>query len=428
MRGPGEILVVSCYELGRQPVVAAAALAGLERAGFAPGVQDVSVEKLSEEALRRARLVAVSVPMHTALQLGVRVAARARQANPSGHVAFFGLYATLNAQHLLEKHCDSVIGGESVEPLVALAQRLAGEPAAPQPSRRREVLPSRSALPLLDRYARLEFSGGTRLVASVEASRGCKHLCRHCPIVPVYRGRFLAVPRETVLADIEQQVAQGAEHVSFGDPDFLNGPTHALRIVRELHERWPALSFDATIKIEHLLQQRALLPELAACGLLFVTSAVESLNDGVLRALDKGHSAADVPVALRVLRTAGVEPRPTFLPYTPWTALSDLPALFGFIEEHQLDVDPVQLTLRLLIPPGSLVLEQAGPWLGELDPAAFGYRWTHEDPRVDALWKASSDAVRAGASLEELGALAGWRGGPKRPRRKAPRLTEPWFC
>jgi hypothetical protein len=246
--------------------------------------------------------------------------------------------------------------------------------------------------------------------------------------VPVYRGRFLAVPRETVLADIEQQVAQGAEHVSFGDPDFLNGPTHALRMARELHARWPALSFDATIKIEHLLQHRALLPELAACGLLFVTSAVESLNDGVLHALDKGHSAADVPVALRILRAAGVEPRPTLLPYTPWTALSDLPALFGFIEEHHLDVDPVQLTLRLLIPPGSLVLEHAGPWLGELDPAAFGYRWMHEDPRVDALWKASSDAVRAGASLEELGALAGWRGGPKRPRRKAPRLTEPWFC
>jgi hypothetical protein len=168
---------------------------------------------------------------------------------------------------------------------------------------------------------------------------------------------------------------------------------------------------------------------LAACGLLFVTSAVESLNDGVLRALDKGHSAADVPVALRVLRAAGVEPRPTFLPYTPWTALSDLPAFFGFIEEHELDVDPVQLTLRLLIPPGSLVLEHAGSWLGELDPDAFGYRWMHEDPRVDALWKASSDAVRAGASLEELGALAGWRGRPKkRPRRKAPRLTEPWFC
>jgi radical SAM superfamily enzyme YgiQ (UPF0313 family) len=434
VRRPGEILVISCYELGRQPVAAAGALAALERAGFSPAAQDVSVEQLSPEALSRARLVLISVPMHTALQLGVRVAAKAREAG--ARVGFFGLYAVLNAEHLRERHGDFV-AGENPGELVELASALAEGRAPRQVERSREVaVPSRSALPLLHRYAKLSWNGEERLVASVDASQGCKHLCRHCPIVPVYRGRFLAVPRETVLADIAQQVEQGAAHVSFGDPDFLNGPTHALRIARELHARWPRVTFDATIKIEHLLQHRALLPELVRSGMIFVTSAVESLSDRVLEALHKGHSASDVPLALRAVREAGAEPRPTLLPYTPWTTLDDLPALFDFALEHDLveAVDPVQYTLRLLLPPRSLLLEDAGAWLREFDAGAFSWRWEHEDARVDALWRESAEAAHGGADFDDLRELAGRAVrrpvAARRPRakRSVPRLTEPWFC
>jgi len=435
VRGAGEILVVSCYELGRQPVAAASAIAALERAGFAPAAQDVSIDKLSPQALSRARLVLISVPMHTALQLGVRVAAKAREAG--ARVAFFGLYAALNAAHLRERHGDFA-AGENTADLVELARALEDgrAPAVGEGSKRDVAVPSRGALPDLDRYAKLVWNGEERLVASVGASRGCKHLCRHCPIVPVYRGRFVAVPRETVLADVAQQIAAGARHVSFGDPDFLNGPTHAFRIARELHERWPRISFDATIKIEHLLQHRALLPELARCGMIFVTSAVESLSDRVLAALRKGHAAADVPLALAAVREAGTELRPTLLPFTPWAALEDLPALFDFAIEHDLvgAIDPVQYTLRLLLPRGSLLLEDAGPWLRDFDADAFTWRWEHEDPRVDALWRESVEAVRNGAGFDELRALADHalrrplakRAG--RSRRSVPRLTEPWFC
>ena len=435
MRAPGEILVISCYELGRQPVAAASAMAALEKAGFTPAAQDVSVERLSPEALARARLVLVSVPMHTALQLGVRVAARAREAGAK--VAFFGLYAVLNAEHLLARHGDFVVGENSAE-LVELASAIAEGRAPRQVERHKRdvVVPSRSALPVLERYAKLSWNGEERLVASVDASQGCKHLCRHCPIVPVYQGRFVAVPRETVLADVEQQVARGARHVSFGDPDFLNGPTHALRIARELHERWPQLTFDATIKIEHLLQHRALLPELVRSGLIFVTSAVESPSDRVLSALRKGHVAADVPLAVAAVREAGAELRPTLLPYIPWAALEDLPALFDFALEHDLVdcIDPVQYTLRLLLPPGSLLLEDAGAWLRDFDADAFTWRWEHEDPRVDALWRESAAAAHAGAGLDELRALARRASRrpdtprASRPKRSVPRLTEPWFC
>jgi len=458
VRAPGDILLVSCYELGHQPVAVATALAELRRAGFEPAAMDVSVDRLDEEALGRARLVAISVPMHTALRLGVRVADRA---SASAHVCFFGIYAELNAAHLLSRHADSVIGAESDGPLRALVEALeAGRAPESVPGVRttagaavvaaqkiRPDIPSRNGLPVLDRYAKLEIGGELRRVASVEASRGCKHLCRHCPIVPVYQGRFVAVPREVVLADIEQQVAAGARHVTFGDPDFLNGPTHALRLARELHERWPELTFDATIKVEHLLQHRDLLPELARSGCIFIVSAVESLNDRVLLALQKGHTAADVPEALHAVRNAGIDLRPTLLPYTPWTALSDLPALFEFAERHDLvdQIDPVQYTLRLLIPPGSAILEgdEPRPWLGKLEPDQFGWTWTHPDPRVDDLWRLSSRIATRGAeegedplatfvSLRDLAFGAAGRPlsstRPERKTKKPPRLTEPWFC
>jgi radical SAM superfamily enzyme YgiQ (UPF0313 family) len=421
--------------------------------------------------------------MHTALRLGVRVADRVPEAAVPGdvpldraHVCFFGLYAELNAGHLLARHADSVIGGEADWPLRGLAEALErGEPAESVAGirtasggetgesvagvrtrsgggpislhKRRPGVPSRAGLPVLGRYAKLEIGGELRRVASVEASRGCKHLCRHCPIVPVYRGRFVAVPRDIVLADIEQQVAAGASHVTFGDPDFLNGPTHALRIAQDLHERWPELTFDATVKIEHLLQHRELLPHLARSGCLFIVSAVESLSDRVLSALRKGHTGADVPAALRLVRAAGIDLRPTLLPYTPWTELSDLPALFDFAERHDLveEIDPVQYTLRLLIPPGSAILEgdEDRPWLGKLEPEQFGWSWTHPDARVDELWRASSQVAAQGAergddslatyaSLRELAFAAAGHAVPPpkapRVRKKPPRLTEPWFC
>jgi hypothetical protein len=41
-------------------------------------------------------------------------------------------------------------------------------------------------------------------------------------VVPVYNGVFRIVQRDVVLADIRQQVAMGAEHITFGDPDFFN--------------------------------------------------------------------------------------------------------------------------------------------------------------------------------------------------------------
>ena len=158
--------------------------------------------------------------------------------------------------------------------------------------------PDRTTLPDLRLYAKLVHGDLRKVVGYTEASRGCRHLCRHCPIVPVYEGRFRVIQREVVLTDIRQQVAAGTQHITFGDPDFLNGPGHALAIIEAFRAEFPGVTYDVTIKIEHLLQHRRVLPVLARTGCIFFTSAVDSVDDEVLARLAKGHTRAEFVEAL----------------------------------------------------------------------------------------------------------------------------------
>jgi radical SAM superfamily enzyme YgiQ (UPF0313 family) len=455
LREPGAILLLSCYELGHQPLGLAWPRAFLERAGFAPSTIDLAVEPLDEAKVRRARLVAIAVPMHTALRLGVRAAERIRQINASCRIVYHGLYAELNAEHLLGRGADVVLGAESEGALVALAERLdAGEEPSirPRPTLDRLSFPAprRDGLPALTRYAGLLRDGRRIPAGYVEASRGCLHTCLHCPIPPVYGGRFFAVPRDVVLEDVRRLVADGAGHVTFGDPDFLNGPGHASKLVRALHAEFPGLTYDFTAKVEHIVRHRDMVPEFAATGCVFVVSAVESLSEVVLANLEKGHTRADVQVALDVLRRAGIALRPSFVPFTPWATSEDYLDLLDWVAHEELvdHVDPVQFSIRLLIPPGSLLLSRPGirPFLGELDRAGFTYRWVHPDPRMDSLQRDVSALAEQATRRDEdpavtfgrIRMLAYARAGRREatgvfreppPERPIPaRLTEPWFC
>jgi radical SAM superfamily enzyme YgiQ (UPF0313 family) len=463
MRTHGDILLISCYELGHQPFHLASLSAMLLQAGYAPVAVDTAVESLTDDVIRRARLVAISVPMHTALRLGQQVALRVRTINPSATICFYGLYALLNADYLLQETIDAAIGGEYESPFLNLVRTLEQgktetlpgvasrqSNSGPWIQRTPFTVPARQHLPLPDRYARLETNGKALLAGYTETTRGCKHTCLHCPITPIYNGRFFAIPAEIVLADIRSQVNQGVSHITFGDPDFFNGPGHAMRITRALHEEFPDITFDATIKIEHLLKHQKLLPELKSLGCSFIVSAVESLNDNVLYHLDKGHTSADVAAAFDLMAQVGISLRPSLMPFSPWETLESYITLLNFFEGRRLieQVDPVHFSIRLLIPPGSALLDtvESKHWLCELDSAAFTYRWRHPDWRMDALHKNVSRVVEqaertksnpietfflikamalaaTGKDLKVVEAVQEY-GTP----RVLPHLTESWFC
>lgn len=448
---PTTVLLISCYELGHQPLGIVVPGGVLERAGIPVAYNDIAVEKLDEESVATACLVGISVPMHTALRLGVRVAERVRELNPKAHICFYGLYAELNAEYLRGRGADSCLGAEPEADLLDLARRVAGLHVGTGDARSNtDLTPVRTGLRSASHYVKLDDGEGMREVGYVASTRGCKHICRHCPLTPVYRGRFRAMPVEPVLKDIESLVEQGATHITFADPDFLNGPGQARRVGAGVRERFPGVTFDYTAKVEHLAQHRALVEELQELGNLFVVTALESFNDEVLRHLHKGHTSAMALEVIDHFRGIGLTLRPTLVPFTPWETMESLVALFERVAREGIvnSIDPVQYSIRLLVPPGSALLELPAmtPHLDALDAANFTHTWRHPDARMDRLQRELAGmAERATATKERPTETfhAMWRaaceaaglgapGGDQVPappeRARPPRLTEAWFC
>ena len=454
------VLLLSTYDLGRQPFGLASPAAWLRRAGHDVTCIDLSRDKLPPDAVAGAQVAAVYLPMHTATRLALPVIRRLRTLNPALTIAAYGLYAPLNDALLREQGVTAVLGPESEEDLVAwvtgnpkgLPPPRMGSPEGSPPPRTGSpeglpplrtgspeglppprtgspeglppqslprlafIQPDRSGLPPLDRYASLRMPDGSRkVVGATEATRGCKHRCRHCPIVPVYDGQFRAVPVDVVMADVRALVTGGATHITFGDPDFFNGPTHARRLVAALHAEFPTLTYDVIIKVEHLRQHREVLPLLVRTGCLFVTSAVESVDDDVLTKLDKGHTRADFVAAAALCQAEGLTLVPTFVAFTPWTTLDGYRDLQDVVDALGLTphVSPVQWGIRLLVTWQSrlLELEDIQRVIGPFDRSTLTFPWRHPDPRVDELQQ----------HMMQLAAAP-------RLRTDVPYLDEPWYC
>jgi radical SAM superfamily enzyme YgiQ (UPF0313 family) len=432
------VLLISTYELGRQPFGLASPAAWLRAEGHHVTLADLSRAPMPWPAVEQADLIGFFLPMHTATRLFLRIVDRVREASPRARLCAYGLYAPLNAEMLRDAGIEAVIGGEFEQPLVELAR--GGEPANTTSLARQEFLaPEREGLPPLGGYAQLAVNGSRRVVGYTEASRGCKHLCRHCPVVPVYQGAFRIVQRDVVMEDIRRQVAAGAEHITFGDPDFFNGPGHAAALVEAVARKFPGLTYDVTIKVEHLLRHRDLLPVLRRTRCVLVTSAVESLDDAVLERLAKGHTRADFEEALDAMRAVGLALAPTFIPFTPWTTIAGYRDFLRALVDFDLaaDVAPIQLAIRLLIPEGSLLLGSVD--VGPFDPRGLCYSWRNSDPAVDELAAALQKMIqreerRGGGRVEifrQIWDLAGTGEFPDTPlasRATIPYLTEPWYC
>ena len=440
-------LLISTYEMGRQPFGLASPAAWLRQAGVDVTCLDLSRQPFRDE-LASVDFVAFHLPMHTATRLAVPVIRRVRELNPDATLCCYGLYAPLNQEVLSRLGVEAILGGEFEADLLALAtgQSVVGISTEHELPRLSFLVPDRSDLPPPSYYAALEYGRARKIVGYTEASRGCKHHCKHCPIVPIYKGQFRVIPVEVVIEDVRRQVDRGVQHITFGDPDFFNGIGHALRVIESIADNFPNLTYDVTIKIQHLLQHSDQLTRLRDTRCLFITSAVESFDDDVLSALNKGHTAADVRMAVKACRECGINLIPTFVAFTPWTTLESYVAFLHTIDELSLvhHVAPIQLAIRLLVPDGSYLLAapEVNACVKPFDPLRLVHPWQHPDPKVDALH-------------EEIAALVGrsplscraeifddvWqvarrlvgRGGPvvqptSGKRSEVPFLNEPWYC
>ncbi|MDP9143293.1 MAG: radical SAM protein [Actinomycetota bacterium] len=444
-----KVLLVSTYELGRQPVHLASPGAALAANGIEVIPLDLAVEEWDPSLLDDVGGVAFSVPMHTAMRLAISMAGTIRALRPELPIAFYGLYAGVGSERTLGGLADALFVGEYEPDLVSWARGLERHgrviPEIKRHVGRSEFLtPDRSRLPTHDNYARLEWEGVARVAGAVEASHGCRHRCRHCPIPVVYDGRMRVVGSEKVLSDIDQLAGAGVEHVTFGDPDFLNAPRYSLDLLREAHAAHPDLTFDVTVKVEHVLAHESMWPEMASLGVLFVVSAFESTDDPTLEILDKNHTAADMARAVVALRSAGVHIRPTWLPFVPWTKPQHLVDLVGFLDRNRLwsATDPVQLAIKLLIPQGSLLETHPAvvPHLSSYAPQSLTWSWDFDHPEtrrlhetLDAVAAEGSDCGAEAADTlammrDRIGEIAGTRFPAMPDQVSTPRLSESWFC
>jgi radical SAM superfamily enzyme YgiQ (UPF0313 family) len=446
-------LLLSTYDMGRQPFGLASPAAWLREAGADVICRDLSRERLDDDEVRAADLVGFFLPMHTATRLAVPVIDRVRALNPRAMLCAYGLYAPLNADLLREHGVTEILSGEFEGDLRALVLSRVAAGTAPGGERITSDgiprlsfrTPDRSGLPPLTRYASLQVGAERRVTGYTEASRGCKHRCRHCPIVPVYNGIFRVVPIPVVMADVRAQVDAGARHITFGDPDFFNGIGHARAVLDAFAREFAGISFDVTIKIEHLLRHADALPLLRDSGCAFVTSAVEAIDDAILAKLEKGHTRADFERVVELFEQTGLLLEPTFVAFTPWTTVKGYREMLRTIAELGLveHVAPIQLALRLLITEGSRLLEldDVRAVIEPFNPTSLTYPWHHPDPVVDALQKRAAALVggRLSASRSETFAQI-WSLSHEitnerapdlaipRPRTSVPYLNEPWYC
>lgn len=432
------ILLISTYELGRQPVHLASPAASLRAAGHEVRTVDSSIEELTSADVVWADRVGISVPMHTATRIADEVVRTLRAERPELPVCLYGLYAGVASEPV-----DVRFEGEYEPALLDWAEGADIGDIRHLGRSKLRVL-DRAGLPDLDSYARLDRSGSTRLVGAVEASHGCRHRCRHCPIPAIYDGRIRIVSQHDVLADIENLVAAGATHITFGDADFLNAPAHSLAIIESAHRAHPGITFDATIKVEHLVDHADLLERLAAANLLFVVSAFESVDPATIEILDKGHTVHDMVQAVDLVRRAGIYLRPTWLPFFPWTEPGDVADIFEFLDENDLvpATDPVQLAIKLLVPRGSLLEAHPAlfPHLKGYDEAALTWRWDFADGATAVLYEQlqtiAADASDCGQEIavtlnqmrEVVGLVSRRTLPPLVIDHEVPRLTESWYC
>ncbi len=458
------ILAISTYDLGTQPLILARIKSELRDPLYEVRTIDLSLSELTNDDISWPEVVIFSIPMHTAMALTKELVTKIRSLRDDIKLCFFGLYAPAALSANLLSTNDIAIAGTGFDTLISWLKTLTANSnkqyehgkvyvdiGTVQP--KNHLLPDRSSLPSLESYVHYLADGVTKTVATLEVVSGCSHHCRHCPVPVIYKGKTRKAPEEEILADARQQIENGASHIHFSDPDFFNRPQYGMSIMSRLKSDFPHLSFDATIKISHILKYRHLLKDLSEKDCNLLIAALEQVNNDTLKILDKGHTKEEAELAFRLLRELGIEPRPSLLPFTPWTTPYDIVELLDFIYENDLvwNVDPVQWSIRLLLPPGSLLLDSTERTLlsslGELSEDGLSYEWKSPEPVLDEL--AREIGVLAEDAVDDSPQDAYFRirklvfdtlkityyepkikesSMSKIPGNLRPKLSENWFC
>lgn len=405
-----KVLIVSSFEGGYQPISAATACAALSENGFDTSILDTYVDGVREDILKEANLVAISIPLFDSLYSGIEIAKIVKEINKNAHVSFFGQYASINASRLAPKYCDTCIIGQWENKLVLLAQQLSKNHFSYSSSQENNYivnesqkfyLPHRAFLPPLYKYPQEQinkFCGSTQIVGGTETSRGCHHKCLYCSVFASYDGKVEIIPEEIILTDVRTMISGGMTHLTFMDADFFNSKNYGIKIMKKIHEEFPSLTFDFTTRVDHINENKDIISEMKALGLVFITTAVEFPCQEVVNEIDKEITLQDIEEAINFLKEENIQINPTFILFNPWIKLENLIEFKAFVHKNSLDeiIDPIQYETRLHIYKGSPLLNRDSIKNLELSENEFNYEWKHPDSRVDEVYSHMVTPIETG--------------------------------
>jgi radical SAM superfamily enzyme YgiQ (UPF0313 family) len=427
-----KILLLSFYDLGKQPKIISELYKKLDNGSNQIDVVDYSIEE-KNLTLDNYDVLGIYASMHTASVLAEQYL---RDRKLPNKLFVFGLYANVFSEMFSNFQSIHSFDSDELESLLEVQLN-------PNYSFKHSV-PDRTILPSITDYSHIVDGSNNLIAGSVETTYGCKHECTHCPVPIEFKGMFKTFGTEKIITDVTNQVEEGAKHISFNDPDFFNGPKHALKILQLLNEKHPSITYDSTIKVEHILKYPDYFQELKNLNMLFVISAFETTNDHVLNILQKNHSFNDLNKAVELSLENKIDIRPTWMPFSPWTEQNDLISIIKLIENYKLreTVDPIQLTIKLLVPKNSLILKrpEMKEYLLDYDPSSFSYAWKYKFPNIDNIQNELFTYVLQHESENEYAQYLGLvdileshtnetlLNSEKYSQRIVPKLSETWFC
>ena len=427
-----KILLLSFYDLGKQPKIISELHKKLDNGSNQIDVVDYSIEE-KNLTLDNYDVLGIYASMHTASVLAEQYL---RDRKLPNKLFVFGLYANVFSEMFSNFQSIHSFDSDELESLLEVQLN-------PNYSFKHSV-PDRTILPSITDYSHIVDGSNNLIAGSVETTYGCKHECTHCPVPIEFKGMFKTFGTEKIITDVTNQVEEGAKHISFNDPDFFNGPKHALKILQLLNEKHPSITYDSTIKVEHILKYPDYFQELKNLNMLFVISAFETTNDHVLNILQKNHSFNDLNKAVELSLENKIDIRPTWMPFSPWTEQNDLISIIKLIENYKLreTVDPIQLTIKLLVPKNSLILKrpEMKEYLLDYDPSSFSYAWKYKFPNIDNIQNELFTYVLQHESENEYTQYLGLVDileshtnetlliSEKYSQRIVPKLSETWFC
>ena len=427
-----KILLLSFYDLGKQPKIISELYKKLDNGSNQIDIIDYSIEE-KDLTLDNYDVLGIYASMHTASVLAEQYL---RDRKLPNKLFVFGLYANVFSEMFSDFQSIHSFDSDELESLLQVQLN-------PNYSYKHTV-PDRTILPSITDYSHIVDGSNNLIAGSVETTYGCKHECTHCPVPIEFKGMFKTFGTEKIITDVTNQVEEGAKHISFNDPDFFNGPKHALKILQLLNEKHPSITYDSTIKVEHILKYPDYFQELKNLNMLFVISAFETTNDHVLNILQKNHSFNDLNKAVELSLENKIDIRPTWMPFSPWTEQNDLISIIKLIENYKLreTVDPIQLTIKLLVPKNSLILKrpEMKEYLLDYDPSSFSYAWKYKFPNIDNIQNELFTYVLQHESENEYAQYLGLvdileshtnetlLNSEKYSQRIVPKLSETWFC